>query len=50
MVLPCGFAGDPEKLASLVREINRTQVAEEDYLADSVYYYCRETGEMEIAA
>ena len=50
MVLPCSFAGDPEKLASLVREINRTQVAEEDYLADSVYYYCRETGEMEIAA
>lgn len=50
MVLPCGFGGDPEKLADLVREINRTQVAAEDYLGDSVYYYCRETGDLEIAA
>jgi hypothetical protein len=31
-----------EELASMVKEVNTSQVAEEDYLSDSVYYYCIE--------
>lgn len=31
-----------EELAGMVKEVNRTQVADKDYLSDSVYYYSRE--------
>lgn len=33
-----GFIGK-EELAQMVKEVNLTQVAEEDFLSDSVYYY-----------
>lgn len=34
--------GDMARLKSMVYEVNRTQLAEEDILSDSVYYYSRE--------
>lgn len=37
--LPDGKETDAEQLAALVREVNRTQVAEEDRLSDHVYFY-----------
>lgn len=37
--LPDGKETDAEQLAALIREVNRTQVAEEDRLSDHVYFY-----------
>lgn len=34
---------EKHELANMVKEVNITQVAEEDYLSDSVYFYCRES-------
>ena len=34
---------DPENLLSIVKEVNRTQVAPEEVLSDAVYYYNRKT-------
>lgn len=36
-------ATNKTELARMVKEVNMTQVAEEDYLSDSVYYYCRDS-------
>ncbi len=37
------------ELLSMVKEVNATQVEAEDFLADSVYFYDRGTGEVRIA-
>lgn len=39
---------DPHYLVQTVREVNRTQVEQEDFLSDNVYYYSRETKEISI--
>lgn len=36
-------ATNKTELARMVKEVNMSQVAEEDYLSDSVYYYCRDS-------
>lgn len=50
MVVPVDNWEDPENLASMVREINQTQVSEDEYLSDSVYHYDRKNGNLMIAA
>lgn len=42
LAVPEGQAGSYEELAAMVREINRTKVAPEDFLSDKVQYYDRE--------
>lgn len=39
---------DPHSLIQIVREVNRTQVEQEDFLSDNVYRYSRETKEITI--
>lgn len=39
---------NPDSLKFMVREVNETQVAEEEILSDSVYYYERETDQVKI--
>ena len=50
IVLPYSMASDPDRwseLANMVNEINHNgTVSDEDFLADSVYYYTRESGEV----
>ena len=50
MVVPAGMWEEPEELAGIVREINRTQVSEDEYLADTVYRFSREDETLVIAA
>ena len=50
MVVSADYWEDPESLADMVREINRTQVSRDEYLADTVYRFCREDRELLIAA
>ena len=38
-----------ETLTGMVKEINMTVVGEEEFLSDSVYYYCREDNKLELA-
>lgn len=47
IVLPYEMAADPERwseMAAMVSEINQSTVSEEDFLADSVYCFARESG------
>ena len=46
MIVVTDTGQDPENLLSIVREVNRTQVAPEEVLTDSVYYYNRKTDEL----
>lgn len=43
LLIPDQGGLDPEELGQVVREVNRTQVAPGDRLANHVYYYDRET-------
>lgn len=42
MIAVTDIGQDPQKLFEIVKEVNRTQVAEEDLLTDAVYYYKRD--------
>lgn len=47
VILPYTMAADPERwseMAAMVSEINQSTVSDEDFLADSVYYFTRESG------
>ena len=48
IVLPV-YMGEPDELAGIVREVNRTQVLPEDRLSDSVYIYERKSCQVRIA-
>ncbi len=39
---------EPHKLQEMVREVNCTQVPEEDFLSDSIYQYCRISNQISI--
>ncbi len=41
ILVPVNSEADQESLRGIVTDINRTQVAEEEILADSVYFYSR---------
>ena len=46
MIVVTDTGQDPENLLSIVREVNRTQVAPEEVLSDAVYYYNRKTDKL----
>ena len=46
MIVVTDTGQDPENLLSIVREVNRTQVAPEKVLSDAVYYYDRKTDKL----
>lgn len=46
ILVPANASSGGEELREIVTDINRTQVAEEEVLADSVYYYNRITDEI----
>lgn len=48
--IPASEDLDREELLRMVKEINRKEVAEEDFLTDNVYLFRREEGVVEIAA
>lgn len=39
---------NPDKLKEIVKEVNRTQVREEDFLSDAVYHYSRMSNQISI--
>ena len=41
--------GNPETLSEMVREVNDTQVSEEEQLSDHVYFFNADTKELKIA-
>lgn len=50
MILPASLKRDTKSLARMVEEINETQVAPEEVLADNVYLYSRQSRKLMIAA
>ena len=50
MVVPASMWEETDSLACMVREINSTQVSDDEYLADTVYRFRRQTNCLEIAA
>ena len=46
ILVPANAASGGEELREIVTDINRTQVAEEEVLADSVYYYSKITDDI----
>ena len=46
MIVVTDNGQDPENLLSIVKEVNRTQVAPEEVLSDAVYYYNRKTDKL----
>ena len=40
------YEHNSEELTKMVREVNATQLANEEILSDHVYYFCRETGKL----
>lgn len=46
ILLPAGHAGSSAELAEMIREVNRTQVPEEEVLSDRPYFYSREKSEL----
>lgn len=49
LLLPDFGRAEAEELGQLVREVNQVEVAPEDGLSDHVYYYDRQTDEIQIA-
>lgn len=50
IIVPTTDKEDAERLQSMVREINASQVEPEEVLSDSVYCYCRETDSIQCLA
>lgn len=50
MVVPANMWDDEKGLSCMVREINRSQVSPDEFLADTVYRFCKEDGRLDIAA
>ncbi len=50
MIVLADTGQDIDDLRKMVQEVNSTQVAEDEILADSVYYYNKNTGKIELLA
>ena len=48
ILIPESFGMNRQQLEVMVREINATEVAKEEVLSDTVYYYDRETGSISV--
>lgn len=49
ILIPTAFTSDEQNLKDMIREVNDTQVSEEDLLSYSLYRYHRDIGELQIA-
>lgn len=49
IMIPASYAGKASELKAMVKEINKTQVEEEEVLSDSVYFFNRLTKKLELA-
>ncbi len=49
IIVPASLAGKASELREMVKEINETQVEEEEVLSDSVYFFNRSTKRLELA-
>ncbi|MCI8299662.1 MAG: hypothetical protein HFI69_04810 [Lachnospiraceae bacterium] len=49
ILVPASLAENPVELSQIVREVNLTEVAPEEILSDSVYYYQREENQVLLA-
>lgn len=47
ILVPSSVKMGKEELAAMVRQVNANEVAPEDYLSDSVYFYCRALHKLE---
>ncbi|MCR5801320.1 MAG: DUF5688 family protein [Lachnospiraceae bacterium] len=50
LILPEKEVSDPDNLRTIIREINRTQVRRSEVLSDTLYFYEKKKGKLEIAA
>lgn len=48
LLMPCTEGTVPAELQEIVREVNRTELSEEEVLSDSVYLYSRETNQVSL--
>ncbi len=48
LILPMGFPATRDQIARMVREVNRTGVAREDFLSDEVYRYERDVHKLSL--
>lgn len=46
LLIPAGGSSGSKELGEMVREVNRTVLAQEEFLSDSIYYYDREKNEI----
>ena len=46
LIIPAKKADSAEELSDMVKEVNATQLANEEILSDHVYYYSRETAQL----
>ncbi len=46
LIIPVEKADSAEELSDMVREVNATQLSNEEILSDHVYYFCRETSQL----
>lgn len=49
LLVPAGGPAGPAGLQEMVREVNASVLAQEDFLSDSLYYYDREKNELRIS-
>ena len=43
ILIPAAFSPDADVTNDMIREVNRTSVAADEYLSDHSYYYCADT-------
>jgi hypothetical protein len=48
LLLSAAEQGDHPKLNEIVREVNTSQLSQEEILSDHIYYFSRETGQLSI--
>lgn len=46
LIIPAKKAASAEELSDMVKEVNATQLSNEEILSDHVYYFCRETSKL----
>ncbi len=48
IIIPASFADNPDDLREIVCEVNLTEVATDEILSDSIYYYNRDTDQISL--
>lgn len=48
ILIPASFADDANELSEIVQEVNISEVAQDEILSDTVYYYNQNTEEISV--